>query len=859
MKKFLLNSKSFVIAFVIANLFFITTAAGQTNTWTGATDNDWNVATNWSLGLVPIAAHDVVIPATLVPNIQSANATCNTLNISGTLTMLGNTDRSLTVSGNVTVNIGGTLTGTGNGGHTLLIGGNVTNNGTFTDNATAIDRVTFNGAANQTVSGAGTTMNFNLITVNNTGAANNNIVEVSSTNFAVPTNFLTLTAGIFKVSGSFTLSNTFFTPASYTIAAGAGLWLNNANATVIAQNGAVTLNGSLRVSAGTYNVGTTNNSLIWGNNSVFTMDGGAVNVAARFAPATATSTSVITFNMSGGTLTTSMGSSNPPNASGTIASFDIPATGLTSSFTMSGGTIVMQKASSGVDYRMSTPGTVAITGGTVQFGNASTTGSPAFDIGAAAGALNSLPALTVNATGTPSVIINTDASIKGDITVGTGTSLSTVTQLTTINGTVLQTISGAGTSTFSGLTINNTAGVALNKNATVNAALTLTNGLLSVATTDTLIIPNGNVIGGTGFSATKHIATLVNTITGARGFVRVSNIASNSVYLFPVGDGTNYLPATLTLSAATAMANNSFSVCAFNGITADGTPNGTPFSAAQKAKVVDAVWTINYNGPGTPTQSPGNTSLLLGWPSTLEGASFSTNPNPLIGIAHFDGPLWGTAVGSGDNVANTATRTNVTTFSPFAVGTINAGGAPLAIKVNYFNAAKGNGVNTLNWAAACSSTEATFEIERSSDGVSFTTINSITATQARCAQPFSYDDNSNVSALAYYRIKAIDYNGKISYTLIIKVGSQVKDMRLAGLLPNPVSNTAQLSITTAKKDKVELSIVSLEGKVVYRNTVQLQNGTSIVNLEISNLSKGTYVVRGVFSDGQTNSIKFVKQ
>lgn len=854
MKKFLLNSKSFVIAFVIANLFFITTAAGQTNTWTGATDNDWNVATNWSLGLVPIAAHDVVIPATFVPNIQSANATCNTLNISGTLTMLGNTDRSLTVSGNVTVNIGGTLTGTGNGGHTLLIGGNVTNNGTFTDNATAIDRVTFNGAANQTVSGAGTTMNFNLITVNNTGAANNNIVEVSSTNFAVPTNFLTLTAGIFKVSGSFTLSNTFFTPASYTIAAGAGLWLNNANASVTGQSGTPILNGLIRITSGTYNVGTANNSLTWGNNSVFTMEGGAFNVAARFSPASATSTSSIIFNMSGGILTTSMGTSNPPNASATAASFDIPATGTASSFTMSGGTIVMQKAATGVDYRMSAAGTVTITGGTVQFGNALTTGSPAFKVGAAAGALNSLPALTVNAAGTPSVLINTDALIKGDITVGTGTSLSTVTQLTTINGTVLQTISGAGTSTFSGLTINNTAGVALNKNATVNAALTLTNGRLNILTGNTLTIANGNAIGGTGFGSAKHIATQVNTGSGAQGFLRVNNMAA-AAYSFPVGDGTNYLPVTLTPSDA--VANNTFSICAFNGITTNGLPNGPAFTPAQKNKVVDAVWTINYNGPSTPTAAA--TNMVLGWPATLEGASFSTNPNPLIGIAHYDGPLWGTSVGSGDNVANTATRTNVTTFSPFAVGTINAGGAPLAIKINYFNAAKGNGVNTLNWAAACSSTEATFEIERSSDGVSFTTINSITATQARCAQPFSYDDNSNVSAIAYYRIKAIDYNGKISYTLIIKVGSQVKDMRLAGLLPNPVSNTAQLSITTVKKDKVELSIVSLEGKVVYRNTVQLQNGTSIVNLEIANLSKGTYVVRGVFSDGQTNSIKFVKQ
>lgn len=407
------------------------------------------------------------------------------------------------------------------------------------------------------------------------------------------------------------------------------------------------------------------------------------------------------------------------------------------------------------------------------------------------------------------------------------------------------------------LIIDNINGVTLlNAARTIGGTLTLTNGILTIpaAATPNLILSGGTVIGGTPFSVTKHIRSAVS---GANtGLIRVNSIPVSTAYLFPVGNGTSYLP--VTLNSANTVANNSFSVSAFNGITANGLPNGTAFTPAQKDKCVDAVWTINYNGTGTPT-APLAVSMTLGWPAALEGTAFSANPNPLIGIAHYDGPLWGTAVGSGNNVANTATNTNVTTFSPFAVGTINAGGAPLAIKVNYFNAAKGNGVNTLNWSAACSSTEATFEIERSSDGVNFTTINSITATQARCAQPFSYDDNSNVSALAYYRIKAIDNNGKISYTLIIKVGSQVKDMRLAGLLPNPVSNTAQLSITTVKKDKVQLAIVSLEGKVVYRNAVQLQSGTSIVNLEISNLSKGTYVVRGVFSDGQTNSIKFVKQ
>ena len=873
MKKFLLNKKSFAV--ILAMIFISSTSNVFAVLKTSAGTGVWSAPATWSPAGVPAAGDDVIIAAGHVVSVDISSASLASLIIDGTLTLGNNTTvRVLTVTGNVTVSATGIVNiENSNVTHSFLVGGNLLNNGSvdLTLDGNSLCNLTFNGAVNQSLSGTGATNDYNSLIINNTGAATNNIVEVSSTTFTVPPAFLTLTQGIFKVSGNFALSNTFFTPAGYTIPAIAGLWLNNSNATVTAQNGSPTLNGSLRISAGTYNVGTgAGNSLTYATGSTFTMEGGVLNIAARFSGTSAAQTT--TFNMSGGTLTTITAST-----SSALSSFDISASG--SSFTMSGGTIVIEESNAGAggDYR-NVATTTSITGGSLQFGNANTGAAALDDFDIILAGPHTLPSLSIvdNATSVPTLTLAAGITVKGNVTVNTGTSLlaagqsitvsgnsvgapgnwtnsgtfTSGTQTTTFNGTALQTITGAAI--FSGLTIDNTAGVSLATNVTVNGAATLNNGLLNILAGNTLTIVNGNVIGGTGFGSAKHINT---EETGANtGVLRVNNMAA-APYTFPVGDGTNYLPVSLTPSDAPA--NNTFSVSAFNGITTDGTPNGTPFSAAQKAKVVDAVWTINYNGPGTPTAAA--TNMVLGWPSTLEGAAFSANANPLIGIAHFDGPLWGTAVGSGDNVANTATRNAITTFSPFAVGTINAGGAPLAIKVNYFNAAKGNGVNTLNWAAACSSTEATFEIERSSDGVSFTTINSITATQARCAQPFSYDDNSNVSAIAYYRIKAIDYNGKISYTLIIKVGSQVKDMRLAGLLPNPVSNTAQLSITTVKKDKVELSIVSLEGKVVYRNTVQLQNGTSIVNLEISNLSKGTYVVRGVFSDGQTNSIKFVKQ
>ncbi|MBS1512999.1 MAG: T9SS type A sorting domain-containing protein, partial [Bacteroidetes bacterium] len=70
---------------------------------------------------------------------------------------------------------------------------------------------------------------------------------------------------------------------------------------------------------------------------------------------------------------------------------------------------------------------------------------------------------------------------------------------------------------------------------------------------------------------------------------------------------------------------------------------------------------------------------------------------------------------------------------------------------------------------------------------------------------------------------------------------------------------AQLSVTASKKDKVDIAIISLEGKVMSRTTVSLQQGSSLVSVDVSGLSAGTYLIKGVFSDGQTNTVKFIKQ
>jgi hypothetical protein len=115
---------------LLCTLFLVlvqTIVSAQTNTYTG-TNNSWATAANWSLGIVPTASHDVVIPSGKTVNI-SLDSFAKSINISGTLTI--STGKRLTLSGDFTVNTGGTFSmGSGSDSSTLIVYSNYTNNGT---------------------------------------------------------------------------------------------------------------------------------------------------------------------------------------------------------------------------------------------------------------------------------------------------------------------------------------------------------------------------------------------------------------------------------------------------------------------------------------------------------------------------------------------------------------------------------------------------------------------------------------------------------------------------------------------------------------------------------------------------------
>jgi hypothetical protein len=506
-----------------------TLAAG--NISSTATGGPWSSPATWVGGVVPIASDNVTIVDGATVTIDTVAAAFSlSVGTGGTPAVLqfeATTARSLTVGSDVTIGTNGTFQASATGtqtGHLLSLAGNLVNNGILdfsTNGNTAAAGITFTGATNNTFSGSGSTTDLFSLTINK-GTSSANVLELMTSNFSVQgvatdvAGFLNVTNGTFKLSGSFSATNRLFTTPVYSIPATGGFWLNNPNFVVTGQNGSPTTSGLLRISQGTFNVGTAvNNSMAFNANSNVIVEGGAVNTAGRFG-VTAAATA-FNYNQSGGVITVcTVGSTSTA-----VACYDL-GTSASSTIWITGGTVVHQLASTAAsgprDYRnQAGAGGPGVTAGTVQFGNAASGAAKSYSC---AGAMPNL------------VIDNTSANHS--LTFLAAVNFNNIALNTTINtGTTLN----IGNSTFlmNGTTFTN------------NGTLT-GNGVSSVFTWFLTSAPVTYT--GTG-SVTAPLTTMAfQADQGVTFNPTVSNVVVNAVRLFS-GNVTNSNKITLGNGGAT--------------------------------------------------------------------------------------------------------------------------------------------------------------------------------------------------------------------------------------------------------------------------------------------------------------------
>jgi hypothetical protein len=308
-----------------------------------------------------------------------------------------------------------------------------------------------------------------------------------------------------------------------------------------------------------------------------------------------------------------------------------------------------------------------------------------------------------------------------------------------------------------------------------------------------------------------------------------------AAFTFPVGDGTNYLPVTVTPSSV-----NDFTVCAFSGITENGEPNGAAFNVLQKDDVVDAVWQVGR------FSASGDATLTTSWPSTLEGATFSTYADNIIGIAHNNGSIWGTVSGAGDNTLNTATRTGITTFSPFGVGQV---GQILPVNFGTVKAVQQSNTIKVEWNNLTETEVINYSVERSADGRNFVSIGEVNARLNNGGRAdYSFIDATPFSGVNYYRIRSLETTGRSKYSIIVKVDIRGGATQLV-LYPSPVMG-GQLSYQAMNlvKGQYTLRIFNSVGQQVYSQSLNHPGGSVTEAITLPVVKAGVYSLQLISVD-----------
>lgn len=175
---------------------------------------------------------------------------------------------------------------------------------------------------------------------------------------------------------------------------------------------------------------------------------------------------------------------------------------------------------------------------------------------------------------------------------------------------------------------------------------------------------------------------------------------------------------------------------------------------------------------------------------------------------------------------------------------------PLPVKFGSFTAQKLNAGVSLVWNVATEMNVSSYEVQRSSDGNSFTTIGSIAAG----GKPsYNFVDSKSFDK-TYYRIQSTDIDGKHGYSTIVAVLSQQSSVIMKAF-PNPIQNQLTVQHNTANTAS-KIEIVSVDGRLI--KSVSIASGAQQTTIDLSSAKAGVYAVRFI-NGNNTESLKLVKQ
>lgn len=153
-----------------------------------------------------------------------------------------------------------------------------------------------------------------------------------------------------------------------------------------------------------------------------------------------------------------------------------------------------------------------------------------------------------------------------------------------------------------------------------------------------------------------------------------------------------------------------------------------------------------------------------------------------------------------------------------------------------------------------------YQLERSSNNIDFSLINTQPATNREGMFAYIYDDLDFSSVAAsygnvYYRLKILRNDSSFAYSDTVKLSA--RDMYI---FPVPAGNSINLhveGVTAAAQYRVLL--VDLSGRQYSIQRYNIPAGSTTINMPISRLASGMYIMQVEIRPGEIRKFKFIKQ
>jgi hypothetical protein len=357
----------------------------------------------------------------------------------------------------------------------------------------------------------------------------------------------------------------------------------------------------------------------------------------------------------------------------------------------------------------------------------------------------------------------------------------------------------------------------------------------------------GNIAYKGIYSTTQAGSDSTNTWV-KRGFTYLTGASQSSFTLImrnnaPGGGGNDW--ALDDISLATCLPNMSYSpslnppVCDSNALTINDTIrsyfNNYNYYTWQRSTNGGSTWT-NVTGALGPT-----TPVLNG--SAYEYVSSYTIPPSNTNLSD-SGDLYRVIVATtSPNLGNT----NCQLTDGVSIITLNVINCmiPLNTDMLSFNGKLASGNVQLSWSTSKEDGPVHFDIEKSSDGITFVKIGTVNSYSNYFSEfnHYSFNDPSGFSGKALYHIVMINKSGRKKYSRTIQLTEDKIDFGLGNII-NPFRNELAFEVITTNNAKIDVALIDLFGKIVKNKSYAVYAGVNSISLEnTDSLRPGIYILQ----------------